>query len=219
MEYAKKLIQKFCPIKIIYKPVWKCTEIINCYFSDKLTFAFRSTFGENSKIRHSIAFQCYFCSNYYGRKGKFDRHLDCCTGQPGFAYNFNSESLVTFEENVKFKGNIPLNSYIDFETIATTDECLDPESRKMFAVSYVMVLAFHLKLNIDRVIIEHSFGHSEHSLTSLNYLTTDQLQYKDTKTLLQLRDFALEVAKRKNKLEITEMFTTEIKFAGDCLIT
>ena len=71
-----------------------------------------------------------------------------------------------------------------------TDECLDPESKKMFVVSYVIIFAFHPGLDIGRVIIERSFGNSEHSLTSLNYLTIDQLQYKDNKTLLQLRDCA-----------------------------
>ena len=130
MEFAKKLIQKFVSIDIVYKPVRKCTKIVNCYFSNKLNLAFRLTFSENSKIRHGAAFQCYFCSSYYGRKDKFDRHLDCCTGRPGYVYNFNTQSLVTFEENLKYKGDIPLPAYIDFETTALTDECLDPESKK-----------------------------------------------------------------------------------------
>ena len=93
-----------------------------------------------------------------------------------------------------------------------------PESKKMFIVSYVIIFAFHPELDIDRVIIERNFGHSEHNLTSLNYLTIDQLQYKDNKTLLQLRDCALNVPKKKNKLAAAEMFITEIKFAGDFLI-
>ena len=81
-----------------------------------------------------------------------------------------------------------------------TDECLDPESeKKMFVVSYVVIFAFHHELDIERVITELSFGHFEHSLTSLNYLTIDQLQYKDNKALLQLRECVLNVAKKKNK--------------------
>ena len=78
MEYAKKLIQKFCHIDIIYKPVRKYTKIINCYFSIKLNYAFRSTFRKNSKKMHGTAFQCHFCSSYYRGKYKFDSHLDCC---------------------------------------------------------------------------------------------------------------------------------------------
>ena len=83
--------------------------------------------------------------------------------------------MVTFKENLKFKSDIPLTAYIDFETTAPTDECLDPESKKMFIISYVIIFAFHPELDTDRVIIERSFGHSEHSLTSLIYLTIDQL--------------------------------------------
>ena len=76
------------------------------------------------------AFQCHFCSNYYSRKDKFDRHIENCTGKPGYVYNFNIQNLLTFEENLKFKRDIPLTAYIDFETTAPTDDCLDPETKK-----------------------------------------------------------------------------------------
>ena len=85
-------------------------------------------------------------------------------------------------------GDISLAAYLDFETAAPTDECLDPENRKMFAVSYVTIFAFHPDLDIDRVIIEHSFGHSCEILRSLNYLTQEQLNFKDNKTQLKLRN-------------------------------
>ena len=84
-----------------------------------------------------------FCSNYYVRTDKFDRHFKNCTGGPGYVYNFNTQNLLTFEENLKYKGDIPLVAYIDFETIALTDKCFDPENRKIFAVHYVIIFAFH----------------------------------------------------------------------------
>ena len=43
----------------------------------------------------------------------------------------------------------------------------------MFAVSYVIIFTFHPELEIDKVIIERSFGHPEYTLTNLNYLTVD----------------------------------------------
>ena len=207
LEHSKKIMQKFIPIEIIYKPVKNCNEIINCYFSNKINSAFRSTLSENGILRQGTAFQCHFCSNYYGRKDKHDCHLDSCTGKPGYIYNFNSctgkpgyiysfntQSLITYEEILKYKSDIPLTAYIDFETTAPTDDCLDPENAKMFAVSYVIISTFHPELEIDKVIIERSFGHSEYTLTSLNYLTADQLNIKNNKTLLQFRDCALNVA-------------------------
>ena len=63
---------------------------------------------------------------------------------------------ITFEENLKYKRDIPLVAYIDFETTPPPDKCLDPENRKMLTVSYVIIFAFHPDLDI--VIIERSFG-------------------------------------------------------------
>ena len=79
--------------------------------------------------------RCYFCSNYYRRKDKFDRRFENCTDRPGYVYSFNTQSLLTFEENLKYKADIPLVAYIDFERTVPTNECYDPENRKMFAVS------------------------------------------------------------------------------------
>ena len=128
------------------------------------------------------------------------------------------QSLLTSEENLKFKRDIPFTAYIDFETTAPTDDCLDPENKKMSAVSYVIIFAFHPELQIDRVIIECSFGHSQARLLSLNYLTTEQMKFKNVTRLKQIRDCALSVAARRNKLAISEMFATEIKFASECLM-
>ena len=143
IEFERKLRQKMYPIDIIYKPVKKEDEIIECFFISQINLAYRSTFSENQKIKHSTAYQCYFCSNYYGGKDKFDRHIENCTGKPGYLYNFNIQNMLTFKENLKFKRDIPLTAYIDFETTAPTDDCLDPETKKMNAVSYVIIFAFH----------------------------------------------------------------------------
>ena len=216
VELSKKLRQRFHPIDVIYKPVKKCDKINS--FSVKLNMAFHSSFSEGAKIRHGTAWQCYFCSNYYGRKDKYDRLVENCTGCPSYVYNFDMQSLLTFEENLKYKGDILLVAYIDFEITAPTDDCLDPENRKMFAVSYVIISAFHPDLDIDRVIIERSSGHPREKLTSLIYLTREQLTFKDNNMLLQLRDCTLAVADKKNRIAISEMFTTELKFAADCLL-
>ena len=68
IEFDRKLRQKMSPIDIIYKPVKKEDEIIEYFFSSQINLAYRATFSENLKLRHSTAFQCYFCSNYYARK-------------------------------------------------------------------------------------------------------------------------------------------------------
>ena len=143
-----------CPIDIIYKPVKKEDEIMECFFSLQINLAYRSTFSENQKLRHGTVFQCYFCSNYYARKDKLDRHIENYSGKPGYVYNFNIQSLLTFEENLKFKRDIPLTTYVDFETTAPTDDCLDPETKKINAVLYVIIFAFHSDLDMKRIIIK-----------------------------------------------------------------
>ena len=125
---------------------------------------------------------------------------------------------MTFEENLKFKRDIPLTIYIDFETTTLTDDCLDPETKKMNAVSYVIFFAFHPELEMKRIITERSFGHSLEKLSTIDYLTAEQLKFKDTTTLKQLRDWTFSVASKKIKIAISEMFSTEMKFATDCLL-
>ena len=189
LEFDRKLRQKMSPIDIIYKPVKKENEIIECFFSSQMNLAYRASFNDSKglKLKHGTAFQCYYCSHYFARKDRFDRHIENCTGIPGFVYNFNTQNLLTFEENLKFKRDIPLTVYIDFETTAPTNDCLDPETKKMNAVSYVIIFAFHPKLKMKRVIIERSFGHSLQKLTTIDYLTNEQLKFKDVITLKQLR--------------------------------
>ena len=64
---------------------------------------------------------------------------------------------------------------------------------------------FHPNLNI------------ECSFSGLD-LTRDQLDFKDNKTFFQLEDCAFAVAVKNSKFAISVMFTTDLKFAADCLL-
>ena len=55
VEFSKKLRQSFRSIDIIYNPVEKCDEIVNCYFSEKLNAAFQGIYNEGRKIKHCSA--------------------------------------------------------------------------------------------------------------------------------------------------------------------
>ena len=215
LELDRELRKEISPIDFLYKPVKKDTNNVECFFSTQINLAYRNTFSEDKKVRHGTAFQCFFCSKYFGRKNMWERHFQNCTDRPGFVCNINTRTLLTFEENLKCKCDVPMTAYIDFETTAPTDDCLDPESRKMFAVSYVIIFAFHPDLGWS---IERSFGHTQAQPCSLNYLTNKQLKFKNLTNLKQLRDCALSVSSKKKKNAISEMITTELKFAGDCLM-
>ena len=100
---------------------------------------------------------------------------------------------MSFKDSFGYKGDLPVVAYIDFETTAPTDACFDPEQKQMFVVSYVIILAFHPKSNIDRVIVQRSVSHSLEKLTSLNYLKNDQMAFVDINLIKQLRDVAIDV--------------------------
>ena len=116
---------------------------------------------------------------------------------------------MTFEDNLGYKGDLPVIVYIDLETTASTDSCFDPEQKKMFVVSYVIILAFHPKLKMDRVIIQRSFGHSLEQLTTIDYLANGQMSFVDVKLIKQLKDSTLEVNRKKYKNAIAQMFSIE----------
>ena len=58
------VLNRFKPVVLKSTTVISQLESASFYFISKLDFAFRSTFSENSKIRHGTAFQCYYCSNW-----------------------------------------------------------------------------------------------------------------------------------------------------------
>ena len=60
-----------------------------------------------------------------------------------------------------------------------------------------MIATFHPELNLERIIICRSFAHSLDQLTTLNYLTHEQITYIELHLINMLRDVAFEVTKRK----------------------
>ena len=51
---------------------------------------------------------------------------------PGVVYNFKNQNLISYQDNFHAKGDILFVIYFDFGTTAPTDNCLDPEQKKMF---------------------------------------------------------------------------------------
>ena len=117
--------------------------------------------------------------------------------------------LISYQDNFHAKGNVPFVVYFDFETTAPVDNYLDPEQKKMFAISYVMIVAFNAELNLDRIIIQRSFAHSVEQLSSLDYFTPEQITCIDQSLIKMLNDVAFEVSKRRCKNSIGQMFSIE----------
>ena len=133
VEYGRKLRKKFKPIDLVYKPVRKPNDQIKCYFSRDLSKAYRNMCSRGEKLQHGLANQCYYwnCNKFFARPDKYKQHIEHCPGVLDNVYSFNSQNLVTFEDNLRYKGNLPLVTHIDFEKTVPTDNCFDPEQKSM----------------------------------------------------------------------------------------
>ena len=72
-----------------------------------------------------------------------------------------------------------------------------------------MIVAFHPKLDLDRIIIQRSFVRSIEQLATLDYFTREQISYVETDLTKMLKNMAFEVSKRKCKNSIGKMFSIE----------
>ena len=79
----------------------------------------------------------------------------------------------------------------------------------MCVVSYVMIVAFHPALDLDRVIIYRRFAHTLEKLSNINCLTREQIGYIDNYVIHMLKDYAREVSKRQCKNSLGQMFSAE----------
>ena len=79
----------------------------------------------------------------------------------------------------------------------------------MFVVSYVMIVAFHPALQLDRVIIYRSFAHTLDQLSNIGYLTREQVGFIDNYLVHMLKDCANEVPMRRCKNSLGQMFSVE----------
>ena len=85
-------------------------------------------------------------------------------------------------------------------------------------MSYVLIVSFHFALNLNRIIIQKSYTHSLMELTTLNYLTEDQMKFIDLQILNQLKNIAIDVSKRKCKNTMRQMFCIEAAFVKKTLL-
>ena len=76
-------------------------------------------------------------------------HVKCCAGQAGYSLIFD-QSVINYQENFNKIGDLSFSIYNDFET--TTGSAIYHDA-KIFVVSYCMIVAFHAKLKMLRLVI------------------------------------------------------------------
>ena len=145
-------------------------------------------------------------------------HIENCAGVPGVVYNFNTKNLISFQDSFNAKGDLPFLLYFGFETTAPTDDCFDPQQKKRFVVSYVLIVGFHTALNLNRIIKQRSYAHSLEQLANLNYVSEDQMKFIDFEIIKQLKDIAIDVSRRKCKNTMGQMFYIECTLVKKTLL-
>ena len=154
IEYARKQRKKFKPINIIYKPTKHIEIEPLCYFSDDISKAYTNLYSKpNQMKRANKSYQCYYCNKFFIRSDKHQSHINNCSGAPGVVYNFNNQNLISYQDNFHAKADIPFVIFFDYETTASTDNSFDPEQKKVFVVSYVMIVVFHPELKLNCIVI------------------------------------------------------------------
>ena len=126
---AKKLRKKFKPIDIIYKPVKSPEKQIQCYYPQDTSKLYRNSCRDVEKLSHRFALEYHYCGKFFARADKQKRHIENCSGVLGVIYNFNNKE-DNFEDNFKWKEDMPMTMYFDFKTTAPTSNCFDPEQQK-----------------------------------------------------------------------------------------
>ena len=70
-------------------------------------------------LTHPITRQCYYCDKYFTwHKGGFYDRVKTCSDIAGIVYKFENQKVVSFQNNFKYMGDLPLTIYFDFQTIS-----------------------------------------------------------------------------------------------------
>ena len=161
----------FVPIDIVYEPTLKENKSIECFFAPKIYFGYTTAVERTKKgtkiIERCISRQCHYCNNFFIKSAeKMQKHLSVCSGKTDFTYSFDNEKILDYQDHYKNLGDLPFSIYFDFET--TTGSVVFFVA-KMNGVSYCIIAAFHLELNIPRLVIYRSYGQNPNELFSLTH--------------------------------------------------
>ena len=80
--------------------------------------------------------------------------------------------------------------------------------KKMFVISYSQIYAFHPDINIDEIVIFHSFQPTEDEIYCLNHFSQEHVKYFDQVTFKESKDSVGNVLNKTKLILLSEMFST-----------
>ena len=96
---------------------------------------------------------------------------------PGIVYKFENQNILTFEDNVRFMGELPLAIYFDLETTSGKKVYEFDVIPEMYPVSFAFVVVFHLKLNLDRICVVRRFDHTLEILNDVSHFPNEMKKH------------------------------------------
>ena len=142
------------------------------------------------------------------------RHVHVCAAKEGITYCFNNGEVISFQDNIKYLGDVPFTVYFDFETITGGTVLFDP---KMFVGSYCQVYSFHPSLNLEKIVIFRSFQQNAKEIYGLSHFRQEHVAFFDRTTFYQLKDAASAVLAREKSTPLAELSSVELKCTIDTL--
>ena len=140
----KKLLK---PIDIVYKPVSKLNQIINCYLSKSMRKIYRVISDLKKEKETTTAEQCYACNKFFIKKKIFWKISKCL--QP-YAWNYlqiwKPKHTNLFWQHETY-GRFSFSNLFWFWNYLWKD-------------LYAFVVAFHPNLNIEKLFVVKSFNHT-----------------------------------------------------------
>ena len=115
------------------------------------------------------------------------KHLSICAAKECITYFVDNGQIIDYQDNFKYKGDVPFCVYFDFER--TTGDSVFFDS-KMYVISYCQIYSFHPALNLEKVVIYRSFQQTPEEIYDLGDLRSEHESFFDNVTYIQMKDAA-----------------------------
>ena len=108
--------ENYVAADVVYKPVSRIDQIVNCYFTSSMRNACRPASHLKKVLEITAAEKYYACNKFFVQKKSLECHLKTCSSMAGIIYKFENQGIQTFFDNMKFMSDLPFAIYFDSET-------------------------------------------------------------------------------------------------------
>lgn len=97
----------FKSLDIVYKPLSKIDQTVNCYFSKSTRNAYWLLKNKGKDGMELLTADQYFAyNNFSAPKKLLKNHMNSCSSTSGIVYKFKYQNILSFEDNFKFMGDV-----------------------------------------------------------------------------------------------------------------